>query len=111
MSPSTSMHPAYQVSLTILTYSPSQLIIRENMFNYYFFQKSIHLGLHCQWLYIKQDSALIKQIADHLKEFFFSFLSNLLTFKSYLCRVVLIIKSLKILFWLSEIFVLLWQVL
>lgn len=41
-----------------------------------------------------------------MKEFhyFFSFPSNLLTFKLCLCGIVLIIKSLRMLFWLFEIF-------
>lgn len=46
----------------------------------------------------KTDSVLIKQTADRLKEFILFFLSNFLTFKLCLCGVVLIIKSLKILF-------------
>lgn len=54
----------------------------------------------------QKDSALIKQIANHLEEFafFFSFPSNLLTFKLCLCSVVLIIKSLRTLMWPFETF-------
>lgn len=62
------MHRECQVSLTIHTYPLPRLLLGE-MCLITTFLETIHLGFHCQWLYIKQDSALIKQIADHLKEF------------------------------------------
>lgn len=66
----TSMNPACLVSLTTHPY-PLPRPLLGGMCLITTFLETIHLGLHCQWLYIKQDSALIKQIADHLKELSF----------------------------------------
>lgn len=95
-------HAKNPMTLQLMLSFSSWAIITKDVFNYYCFS-SIHLGFHCQWLLKTswKDSALIKQIAYHLKDFvyLFSFPSNAFTFKLCLYSVVLIIKSLRTLMW------------
>lgn len=52
----------YLLTLQLMLSFSSWAITKEDVFNYYYFP-SIHLGAHCQQLFLKKESALIKQIA------------------------------------------------